>query len=110
MSDQPAEDFGTASNAMRKLGEGIRSGHYIPFDHLPDASVVIHPHDDGSVDLLAMKHEEDVMVQRTDPNGFVVWTRKDVTLEEALKALSELPDPGQPGAPTAAKILPPRTM
>lgn len=104
MPDEPAEDFGTASAAMRELGEQVKSGHFIPFEHLPDASVVIHPHDDGSVDTLAMKHEEDVMVQRTDPNGFVVWTRKGVTLEEALHALSELPDPGQPGAPVVAKI------
>jgi hypothetical protein len=102
MSETPGEDdFPPPSEAMRELGELITTGLYRVLDHTPDATFVcIRAHDDGSVDTIGIRHEDDVMVQRTNPLGFTVWEMESVTLATALKGLRELPAPDQPGAPT----------
>jgi hypothetical protein len=102
MPDKPVSDDAVPppSDAMRELGQLISSGHFVVLDNTRDALVCVHAHDDGSVDTLGIVHEDDAGLERTDPEGFAVWRLEHATLAEVLKALSALPDPNQPGAPT----------
>jgi hypothetical protein len=57
---------------------------------------------DGWSDAIAIRDRGDAKAFRCDPAGGEVWGREG-SLAEVIDGLLELPEPGQPGAPTLVK-------